>query len=728
MPRHSHAPSASRFNRGDLGDTRLGYMPALDGVRACAVLAVMAYHGGISFMPGGFFGVDAFFVLSGFLITSLLLVERFSAGRVALRGFWARRARRLLPALLVMLVAVVLYARFVAAPGSYPDLRADAFSAMFYVANWHFIAAGQNYFIATGLVSPLLHTWSLAIEEQFYIVWPIIVLVVLRTGRLRRTKASSIRALLVLSLAGAAASAIEMAVIYQPGVNATRVYFGSDTHAQCLLVGTALACAVALWRERGKDHVTSVTARTALSVVAVIGLGVCAWAWTHLYYNQSFVFRGGFAIVAVSVAGVVLCAVLDPAGAVAWVLSLLPLRYLGKISYGLYLWHFPIDIALNESRIGFGGIPLFLVRSATAVAIATVSFYAIERPIRTGTFVTSWRVWIGTPAALAATAVVLVLATATPAVAVSADARKPAQAPVVGSHKVNHDLKHLVSYSNDPVRVLVVGDSVALTLAQGLSYAESSYHIDLYNEGIIGCGVAVGAYYQVGGVISQSGAPCTADPGSRECFLFKRGAETPCISWEAAWQKWLSELKPNVVVLLAGRWEVMNRTDPQGQWTNILNPSFAEYIKQQLEAAVQVATSTGAKMVIETAPCFDSGEQPDGAPWPEDSAARLSVYNHLVDQVGAQYPTKVTVQNLDEVVCPGGAFTTDLHGVPVRNADGVHFLKPTSSAGTDDVGGEYLAPALLPLWEQLGHAQEAESGGATIATGTPPSPFFLSAQ
>ena len=143
---------------------RLRYIAPLDGIRAFAVLAVMAYHGGVSFMPGGFFGVDAFFVLSGYLITSLLLGEWRADGRISLPAFWARRARRLLPALIVLLLAVACYVRFFVPAGTYPDLRLDSLSSLFYFANWHFIVSGENYFAATGPPSPLLHTWTLSIE------------------------------------------------------------------------------------------------------------------------------------------------------------------------------------------------------------------------------------------------------------------------------------------------------------------------------------------------------------------------------------------------------------------------------------------------------------------------------------------------------------------------------------------------------------------------------------
>jgi len=730
MPRHERQAALSPPGRvGTPSGRHLGYMPALDGVRACAVLAVMAFHGGISFMPGGFFGVDAFFVLSGFLITSLLVTERLETGGIALRSFWARRARRLLPALLVVIVAVVLYARFIATPGSYPDLRADAFSAMFYVANWHFILSGQNYFIAAGPTSPLIHTWSLAIEEQFYIVWPLIVVLVLRTsgsGDTPRSTGRSLRILLAVCLAGAAASAIEMAVMFHPGEDTTRVYFGSDTHAQCLLVGAALATGVTLWRRRGSEHVTSAAARRVLDAVAIAGIAVCAWCWSHLDYGQNLVFKGGFAIVSVAVAAVLVSVVMSPGGIVSLILSFRPLRYLGRISYGMYLWHFPLDIALTASRVGVGGYWLFVVRTGTTIAVATVSYYALERPIRSGSFLTKTRAMVATPVALVATAVVLVLATGAPALAAAANAPKLKPAPAAGVHK--DPTRALSTYSKDPVRVLVVGDSVALTLAAGLAHAESPYRLQIYNEGIIGCGVAVGEYYEQEGVVTQSGAPCSPDPEGRQCYLFRRAASEPCQSWESAWKEWLTQLHPNVVVLLAGRWEVVDRTNAAGQWTNILAPSFAEYIRQQLEMAVTIGTSTGAKMVLETAPCFDSGEQPNGDPWPEDSPARLAVYNDLVRQVAAQFPKSVSVQDLYSVVCPDDQYTTDLNGVPVRSADGVHFLQPTSTAGDGDFGGEYLAPALLPLWESLGHEQEAQTRGASIVKGPALSPFYLAAQ
>src|SRR5579875_3534222 len=272
--RLSHGPARARasrsatmvvrLRRGRKGDMqqprrtalRFDYVPPLDGLRALAVLGVMAYHGGLAFVPGGFFGVDVFFVLSGFLSTSL-------------------------------------------------QLRLDALSALFYVANWHFVLAGQDYFVQTGAVSPLLHTWSLAIEEQFYMVWPLVVAGVLALGRRRRGDGRvGLWVLFGLSVAGALASAAEMALVYRRGAGVTRVYFGTDTHAQSLLVGTALALGVVLWRQRADREASdrppvarTPLGRAMLGAVGVAGAGAAGWAWAGLHDGDPAVFRGGILLV-----------------------------------------------------------------------------------------------------------------------------------------------------------------------------------------------------------------------------------------------------------------------------------------------------------------------------------------------------------------------------------------------------------------------------------------------
>ena len=267
------------------------YVPALDGVRAFAVAGVLAYHGGVSWLPGGYLGVDAFFVLSGFLITSLLLSEVQRSGRIRLGDFWARRARRLLPALFLLVVTVVLVTKLMLPAGSYPSLRGDVFSTAFYVANWHFIAQGANYFAATGPPSPLTHTWSLAVEEQFYLVWPILVVGVLAVFR-------RIGAVFWLALLGALASTTEMAVLFTHGANETRLYYGTDTRAQSILLGAALAAALAWCGQRGMLERLGVRQRLAFLLLGVAGFTLDAVLWTHLRGTQIFLYEGGFLVAA----------------------------------------------------------------------------------------------------------------------------------------------------------------------------------------------------------------------------------------------------------------------------------------------------------------------------------------------------------------------------------------------------------------------------------------------
>ncbi len=662
----------------------LSYIPALDGVRAFAVAGVMAYHGGIPWLPAGFLGVDVFFVLSGFLITSLLISEWQRRRTIALGQFWARRARRLLPALLLVLVFVVLYAAFVAPAGTYPGLRLDALSTLFYVANWHFILSGSNYFDQTSLPSLLTHTWSLAVEEQFYLLWPLVVLGVLKlTGKLS--------ALLAVSVVGALASAIEMALLFRHGAGLTRLYYGTDTHGQCMLVGAALAAGLALFARGRHASVTpprgeqapggnpawaasSRGARTLLSIVGgagAVGIGLLWWRGS---YNGSFLWEGGFLVAALATAAVLVCVVCAQRSWLAVALSVSPLRYLGRISYGLYLWHYPLFQWIDGQRTGLSGYALFGARCAATVAVATVSFYLVERPIRQGTFFRQWRAWVGAPVAVVVVSITVVLATGSGTLAA---VPAPSAAPT--------------GTSTSRTTALLVGDSTALTLGIGLSYDAAHYGATIVNKGILGCGVAEVPEVRETGVDAAIASACNpATPVKGQ--------------WPALWAGWIRQYHPAVVAILAGRWEV-STVEWKGHWTDILDPAFAAYVKQQLQHAVDVASSGGAPVVLFTAPCYDSGEQSDGSPWPEDQPARVDAYNALVRQVVAANRHKATLVNLYGVVCPGGKYETRIGGVTVRAPDGVHFpFYSVSSPQTADPDteaqvsefGAWVGPRLWP--------------------------------
>jgi peptidoglycan/LPS O-acetylase OafA/YrhL len=664
----------------------LSYMPALDGIRAVAIIVIMGYHYGVFLTSGGFYSLDTFFALSGFLITTLLISEWHRSGTVRLTAFWARRARRLLPGLLVMLLGVAALSEFAFPAGMYPTLRGDALASLFYFANWHFIASGSNYFVQTGLTSPLTHMWSLAVEEQFYLVWPLVVLGVLALFKSRWV-------LLAVCVVGALASATEMALLYHLN-DVNRVYYGTDTRAQSLLVGAALAVGLSLWADRhqrrGNGGDPSWAARTTWGRRSILAVGLAGVAgsvvlWTTVSYNETFAYRGGFLLAALASAAVLCSVVCAPRSVLARCLSLAPLRYIGRISYGMYLWHFPLYISLDHARTGLTGYPLFFTRSAATLAVATVSYFVVEQPIRAGRIPAGWALRILTPAAVAATAVALVAATAAPSAALRTTSTAP---PPVSSIP-----------TGPPVRVLVVGDSTALTLDIGLNEYATRYSVAPFNGGIFGCGVTDGAEYQLKGVDAPMAPECTGDPDD--------------FSWSALWKARIGIVHPNVVMILAGRWEVTNRTY-EGHWTSIENPAYAAYVKRQLEFAVGVAGSSGARVVLLTAPCYDSGEQPNGTAWPEDSRTRLNIYNNLVRQVAATSPD-TSLLNFNAMACPGGHYEEYMDGQQVRESDGIHFTF---------TGGNIFAKRIWPAMVALGRRQMADphpaQGSATSFSSTQP--------
>lgn len=739
----AHAATKRSVTSRDVGPVSRGrpiafsFVPALDGLRAVSVLGLMLYHGGAPVASGGFLTIDVFFVLSGFLITSLLLGEWTRRLTIKLGEFWARRARRLLPALLVMLVGVAVYAKVFATPGEFADLRLDSLSTLFYVSNWHFIAGGSNYFDMTAQPSPLQHMWSLSIEEQFYIVWPPVALLMLHLGR-RLRPSRRLWPILATAVVGAVASALDMLLSYRSGASVMRLYEGTDTRSQDILVGAALAIGMAIWaqhraelpgdatsgpgrgrvershpaagttgqypprphrrdlhRRRGPGirpisawEIAGPTARLVLQVLGWSAVGAAVFLCTRLTGPTPFLFQGGYFLFALGVALVIFCVVTTQAASLARSLGNPVFRYVGKISYGIYLWHFPLFSLLDGARLHLTGYPLLGVRIAVTLVVATGSFYVVEEPIRrrrTRSF-TEWRAWLLTTGAFLGVVLVTVAATV------------PSAAEAAGSPQAVG-----AQFTGPPVKVLVVGDSVAwrLGFAMLASQPQESYDVNIDNGAIVGCGVLRSTAYEAGG---------TRIPETRECNT----SSPPSEQWPAQWKGDLAQFRPDVVVLLAGRWEVSERLIG-GRWMHIGEPAFDGELRKSLEQAVQVGTSTGALMVLMTSPCFDSGEQDDGQPWPEDSAARLAAYNDTVRQVAAEHATTVQLDDLGGQLCPGGVFTTTFDGVQVRDGDGVH-IEPTAAAG------EWLDARVLPQVVRLGRLQMAGQGLVPAPTPTSSGP------
>jgi peptidoglycan/LPS O-acetylase OafA/YrhL len=373
------------------------YMPGLDGLRAVAVLAVIAYHEQFSWALGGLLGVGVFFTLSGYLITSLLLAQWARESRLHLREFWLARARRLLPALFVMLAVVAAWVT-IADRSRLPSLRGAVAGAATYSSNWYAIVQQQSYFARFAPPGPLDHLWSLAVEEQFYLIWPALLLLGLFFLRGRRTSAVGWLALPTLGLA--AASAALMAALYQPGPDPTRVYEGTDTRAAGLLIGAALAMFLAARRlpttaaqqaEAPQDSAPQAPGRLgriALDVAGFAGLaGIGLMVWRVGEYSP-FLYRGGLVVLSVATVAVV-AAVACPGTLVGAALGWAPLRWIGARSYGIYLWHYPVIVLTTPANAG-ESLPRAAAQIAASVVIAALSWRFIEEPVRHGAIGRAW--------------------------------------------------------------------------------------------------------------------------------------------------------------------------------------------------------------------------------------------------------------------------------------------------------------------------------------------------
>jgi peptidoglycan/LPS O-acetylase OafA/YrhL len=355
------------------------YLPGLDGIRAIAVLAVIAYHLNYGWASGGLLGVQVFFVLSGYLITDLLVAEYRRHRGIRLGQFWLRRARRLLPALFVVLFVTVGWATLFDRT-QLAALRSDLPSSIFYVSNWWFIFHHVSYFAKFGPPSPLGHLWSLSIEEQFYLVWPLLVLAGMRWIGSRRV-------LIVVTLTVAAASAIEMGLLYSasPNGDPTRVYDGTDTRAFALLIGAALA--FALPRNRAFAPITPGATRV-LNIVGGVGLvGIFVMFW-HTNQYEPFLYQGGMVLLAVLTA-MVIGVTIHPGSRLQTILGWEPLRWVGERSYAIYLWHYPVIVLTTPV-----GVPSSVLRASLQIAVtfvlAALSWRYVEQPVRQGALGRQW--------------------------------------------------------------------------------------------------------------------------------------------------------------------------------------------------------------------------------------------------------------------------------------------------------------------------------------------------
>ncbi len=348
----------------------LGHRRGLDGLRGLAVLGVLFYHQEISWARGGFLAISTFFTLSGFLISGVLLRSHLQPGG-SLRAFWARRARRLMPAAFVALCGIVVFGATVATRQQVRALPADVVGAATWTANWRFILAKTSYVNLFAAPSPVQHFWSLAIEEQFYLALPLGMILLLRRTSSARVIGGALAGASLLSTAW-------MVVLYEHGASLDRLYYGTDTRVAELLAGAALG--VFVWNH-GADFAERT--RTILATTGIVALAATLWCWGDITLADGPIWRGGFLLVALA-SCVVILGVLADRGPLAALMSWPPFVATGRISYGVYLYHWPIFLWLTADRTGLSLWPLFALRLAVTFGVATVSYRYLEKPILQG--------------------------------------------------------------------------------------------------------------------------------------------------------------------------------------------------------------------------------------------------------------------------------------------------------------------------------------------------------
>lgn len=564
-------PGGDPLARGT--SARLRHEPALDGLRGLAVAVVVLFH--LGRMRGGFLGVDLFFVLSGFLITSLLLAESTADGSIGLGRFWARRARRLLPALFVLLVGVAVLIATLTPAGERPTVRGDALATLGYVANWHALFDEAGYWDMFLAPSPLDHMWSLAIEEQFYVVWPLVVLgLVALARRWRRAGPAMVAA---FSAVGAAVSFIVLALVYSP-LDTNRAYYGTDARVGPTLLGAALAAlSVDRLRARaaGGGEAEGGSPSWCRRVVGAAAVAVMVWALAAVDGIGPTYYRGG--LVAFSAAAVALIHVVTTgdAGALGRLLRARPLAALGVVSYGVYLWHWPVIVYLTPERARVDGWALDGLRVAVTLGLAVVSYRLVERPIRRGALA-GLRIRVGLVGAVAVTATAVVVATA-------GVARVPGTEMALSADGAGYTLYPDVIPEGAP-RILLVGDS-------GPAYLGSA----LADEAARAGAVAATASQPFCTVLEPEGTTRWPDgsvsPGE-PCHDMRR----------REWGDMVERFQPDVVVyyLAAGGGAAELLMD--GRWLEECEPDYDGYLAGALRADADVLGAGGATVVLATTP------------------------------------------------------------------------------------------------------------------------------
>jgi peptidoglycan/LPS O-acetylase OafA/YrhL len=633
---------------------RLEYNPALDGIRGVAVGIVLLFHAGYPWARGGYLGVSTFFTLSGFLITSLLLGERSATGGVSLGAFWARRMRRLLPASLVTLAAVAICSR-VFTDLQTESLPGDIVASALQVANWRFLFDDQSYADVFANPSPVLHFWSLAIEEQFYWLFPLLTAIVFVVGRGSvKLYAAVLVALLVVSAATTAMLGYS---------ESTTVYYATYTRMGEILVGSVLAVAVSLGLTRLR------LVRPLAALAGVVALAAMAWCWWNLEQETPFISRGGLLAYSLLSGALVLAACVP--GPARRALAVEPLRLLGIISYGVYLVHWPIYLVLDQQRTGLDRFPLTVLRIAVSLAVATASYFVIEKPIRRG-----WslpRVPMLAPAGAAVVVVTLLAVAVPPTPGSGID-------PRIQALWEDSDKFHDASLVPPDARIgIAFGDSTMLQTGRGLSaWGNETGQLVLPYAAVtnsLGCSVSRGGDRRSRDVVTASPEGCDTWPDTIPSEAARLRAQYGHLDF---------------AVIQSGPWEVTDRRIPgDGQWRAPGDPVYDDFLYHEFATATDLFVEQGMVVVWVLAPHIDVGrneEPPPEHPYPESEPDRTDRLNEIIRRVADERSSAVAI-DLPGYLSdqPGGEMDDGLR------PDGVHFDLETAY----EVSADWLGPAVL---------------------------------